>query len=261
MTGDDPQSIALAGDWHANTAWARRAIDHAHQLGAQHIVHLGDFGYDFDPGYLIRVNDALFANDLHLWFIDGNHENFNKLNRYPIEDDGRRHLTSRIHHLPRGYRWEWHGVRFLAVGGAHSVDRPFRVTDLSWWPQEWLTDDDIANAINGGPVDVLISHDCPTGVDIPGLDGNPHGFPELEIMRANEHRQRLATIVAHTKPKMIYHGHYHVAYQTVARLNHGHVQVRGLDCDGTSLDDNIAICDLTGDNDERLRSHNAVESR
>jgi hypothetical protein len=88
------------------------------------ILQLGDFGYTLDAAFMRRVERTLARTGLHLVFVDGNHEAFTYLYRYPIGGNGLRTLTPHIHQLPRGFRWTWAGVRFLALGGAYSVDRP-----------------------------------------------------------------------------------------------------------------------------------------
>lgn len=244
-----PLRIAVAGDWHANAGWAERTITCAKDRCADVIVHLGDFGYEFTPGFLRRVSTALAHAQLSLLFVDGNHESFDRLNRYPIRASGLREIAQGIYHLPRGFRWTWGGVRFLALGGAHSVDRPYRVPGVSWWPQELITPEQAADAIAGGPTDVLVAHDCPAGVDIPGLEDTAHLFPPLEILRADEHRQTLRTVVNAVRPREIWHGHYHRHYQTTTDLGYGAVRVTGLDCDETHLGRNvqiIALDDLRG---------------
>lgn len=241
--------VAFAGDWHANHAWAVRAIRHAADQGAERIVHLGDFGYHYTTRYVAGVDRALRDTGLELWFIDGNHENFPRLNRYPIGDHGRRQLTERLHHLPRGYRWTWDGVRFLALGGAHSVDRPWRVTGTSWWPDELITDQDVEAAIAGGPVDVLVSHDCPSDVEIPGIDENDW-IPPLELLRAAEHRRQVDRVFTAVTPHTVWHGHYHVAYSQLLWQPHGPVWVHGLDCDGTMLARNITVITVGENADE-----------
>ena len=238
--------IAFAGDWHMNPIWSGDAIAYAASLGADVIVHLGDFGYTYKPSFLAVVDEELDAAGIDLLFVDGNHEDFPKLYGYPLVD-GRRKLTGRIWHLPRGYRWEWAGVRFLALGGAHSVDRRYRLPGRSWWPQETLTRADVVRAAAGGPADVLISHDCPAGVVIPGIDDrrNPPPFPAEEIRRSYDHRMLLrAAIADQAQPSVIWHGHYHVSYRIVADLGYGPVMVNGLDCDGSSLDANVAVVNV-----------------
>ncbi len=241
-----PQRVALAGDWHGNLIWGTLGIQHARELGADVIVHTGDFGYRFSSDFLTGITAALDVMGMHLLFVDGNHENHDWLLGLPIGDDGLRRITHRIWHLPRGFRWEWDGIRFLALGGAHSVDRPFRQPGVSWWPQETIGRGDVARAVAGGHADVLISHDVPAGPIIPGIDdrSEPAPFPPLEIIRANEHRQVLRGVVDQVRPSQVWHGHYHVRYDTVADLGYGPVIVNGLDCDGTSLDKNVVVVDL-----------------
>ena len=240
-----PQRIAFAGDWHANTRWAVAAVEYAERHGAEVIVHVGDFGYDFKASFVRSLDRALSGANMRLLFVDGNHENFPVLLRYPVRDSGLRQLTNRIWHLPRGFRWTWGGVRLLALGGAHSVDRPWREPGQSWWTQEVLTDTDITRAIEGGPADVMVSHDCPAGVDIPGLSESSHLWPADEITAAEAHRVRLRTVVDAVKPRLIWHGHFHRRYVTTADLGYGPVTVHGLDCDGTTLAGNLAVVDLT----------------
>lgn len=248
MTGPfiQPSRIAFAGDWHQNTDYSQRAIDHAKKLGADVVLHVGDFGYNFTRPFLDGVTEALDDAGIPLLFVDGNHENFDRLYRYPIGADGLRRLTDRIWHLPRGFRWQWGAVHFLALGGAYSVDRPYRVPGMSWWPEETIGRDDIARVAEGGFADVLISHDCPVGVIIPGIDDRETEppFPPLEIMRANEHRQLLRSTIESVRPSAIWHGHYHVRYQAVADLGYGPVVVNGLDCDGAHLADNVQVVDV-----------------
>lgn len=238
----EPGRIAVAGDWHGNLSWSVAAVEHAAEAGADVIVHLGDFGYEFRATFITGLDRALRSAGLPLLFVDGNHECFPVLDRYPIRPSGLRQVSDTIWHLPRGFRWTWAGLRFLACGGAHSVDRPWRVPGASWWAGEWITDADVQRCAAGGPADVLISHDCPTGVDIPGL--RPDLFPPLEILRADEHRAVLRRVVDATRPGMIWHGHYHQRYTWTGDLGYGPVTVRGLDCDATTMAANVRVVDV-----------------
>jgi predicted phosphodiesterase len=238
-----PELIAFAGDWHMNGAWARSAIQHAGRLGADVIVHLGDFGFTYNDRYLLAVETALAGAGIPLLFVDGNHES-PKLLKFPLRSNGLRQLTDHIWHLPRGFRWKWNGVRFLAMGGAHSVDRPWRKAGADWWPGETITAEQAAAAIAGGPADVLVSHDCPAGVVIPGVDDRGDDlapFPFVELLRSAEHRQLLRTVADAARPRVIVHGHYHVSYSAVAEFGHGFVAAMGLDCDNTKLERNVRM--------------------
>lgn len=242
----EPQRVAFAGDWHMNAAWAVKAIYHAKSRGADVIVHLGDYAYTFDAEFVHKVEKALARTGLPLLFVDGNHENFDLLYQQPIGGNGLRQISAHVAHLPRGFRWEWGAVRFLAMGGAYSVDRPYRVPGGSWWPEETITSRQVYEAAEPGFCDVLISHDCPAGVVIPGIDDRtgPAPFPAAEIERSDEHRKLLGALVDAVQPSVIWHGHYHVAYRQLADLGFGPVVVNGLDCDGSRLEANVRVVDV-----------------
>lgn len=154
-----PETIAVAGDWHGNLRWALGRIADAHAEGVQTIVHLGDFGYWVpDPAtrkYLFRVEKRLAELDMQPLFIDGNHEDHNRLNALPIDPaSGLRSISAHVAHLPCGHRWTWrdHDGRawtWLALGGAVSVDRHHRRIRKSWWPREVLTKYDVTRAVTG----------------------------------------------------------------------------------------------------------------
>lgn len=238
-----PARIAFAGDWHGNMNWAAGAISYAASENVDVLIHTGDFGYMFTHRFLDRVEAALAEVGTPLLFVDGNHENFPTLYSFPIASNGLRSLTPHLWHLPRGFRWTWGGVRFLALGGAHSVDR-LRLRDgINWWPQERISTADMQTAIDGGRTDVLVSHDCPTGVDIP-FPVPANRWPAREIQYAEDHRELLRLVVEYTQPSHIWHGHYHVWYRDLVDMGYGRAMVQGLDCDGTTLGGNIDIVDL-----------------
>lgn len=221
----EPSTIALAGDWHANTPYAVASIAHARAGGAQAIVHLGDFGYRFEPEFLAALDDAL--GDVPLYFIDGNHERFPWLLAQPIDGRGVRPLSRRIAHLPRGFRWSWSGRSWLALGGAHSVDRLFRAPGEAWWPHEPLSTDDVRRAIAPGPTDVLVCHDAPAGIPVPHTYANGT-FPAADEAAGEAHRDLVRAVVDRTWPRLIAHGHFHQHYRstlgaaTVLGLAHDH---------------------------------------
>ena len=72
-------------------------------------------------------------------FADGNHEGFDALERYPIEEwnGGQVHrIRQNILHLVRGQVFDLGGLTFFVFGGALSVDKTYRMAHISWWPQE-----------------------------------------------------------------------------------------------------------------------------
>lgn len=238
----EARHIAMFGDWHGNLHFAKKAIE-ALPGHVEVAIHTGDFGYNFDDAYLNAVNKSARRKDIVVMFVDGNHENHEWLNAQPIDDDGVRRLRPRVWHLPRGFRWEWCGLKFLAMGGAHSVDRQSRMPGVSWWKEETITMAQAGAAINGGDVDVMISHDAPAGHFIPGLA--PSGmFPEAEINSANQHREVIRWIAESINVRYIWHGHYHSKYRTESNG----VLITGLDCDSLdsgAVERNIDIVDLS----------------
>jgi Calcineurin-like phosphoesterase superfamily domain len=239
-----PQRLAIAGDWHGDTNWACQAAWHAHSRGADVLIHLGDFGYEFRPHFLTRLTETLTAAGLPLLFVDGNHDDHLWLARRKVGRNGLRQLTDWVWHIPRGFRWRWGDLKFCGLGGAHSVDAGWRRRGgLMWQPQERITETQATIVKGGGRCDVLFSHDCPAGVDIPGL--HPGDFPAAELLRAAEHRQLLREIVDVVQPRVIWHGHYHQRYEQKVNFGFGPVKVCGLAENGSAIAGNLTIVDLT----------------
>ena len=245
----NPPKVLLAGDWHGNTRRAEAVIAVAGQQDIPVVLHLGDFGF-WTPGqgtdsYLAAVNRACVEHNVTLLWVDGNHEDIPTLNSLPLNEDGVRRIRSNVLHLPRGFRWDWHGDTWMALGGAHSVDTHMRKEGVSVWQEEHLSDEDVEYASRPGGVDVMVCHDCPDGVYIPGLRSGQ--FPAVQIRRAEEHRELLGAVANAVKPKMLFHGHYHVRYSGTRQLpGGGDTLVYGLADDMSHLLDNILVLDLVG---------------
>ena len=218
----DLARVLVVGDTHGNTKWwLDHVIPMAKRNGAEGIVQAGDFGLWMDRNgdrYLDVVNQALEDNGLWCMFVDGNHENFDALLKLPLRGDGLREVRPRILHLPRGHRWTWQGLKFLALGGAASVSSNRRVEFFNWWSQESITGGEVAVSSAGGKCDVLISHDAPLDVRLQGF--TPHAPSEAN-------RGALQTVVDATEPRLLFHGHMHHAYR--ARLDKTATLVVGLD--------------------------------
>ena len=227
-------TVAIAGDWHGSTAWAVGVIEEAAAAGADRLLHLGDFGVWPGPAggrYLDDVDAALDRAGMALWFVDGNHEDHGRLARLPRNPNGYSDVRDRIKHLPRGYRWEWHGRTWLALGGAVSLDRAVRTEGRDWWPEEEIAPWQAEQIASKGRADVMLTHECPARV--------AHSFPsppswwDLKYLARNDvHRERLQYVVDRVHPSWLFHGHLHRAYDRVTAMPHGDVRIVGLDCDG-----------------------------
>lgn len=132
------------------------------------VLICGDFGCIWDGG----SSDRFWLNWLESlpWntvFIDGNHENFDVLNSYPVEEwnKGKVHkIRSNIFHLMRGEVYEFEGHTWLAFGGGFSHDRPYRTEGKTWWKAELPTVEEVENAHKNlekynWNVDYILSHD------------------------------------------------------------------------------------------------------
>ena len=246
-----PRRIMVAGDWHGNEEWAVSVIRRVPLLLAgesQRIVlHLGDFGIWPDQAgkdYLSRVSVALAEAGAELWFVDGNHEDFSQLDKLDENPgpDGRVMVVPRVMHLLRGYRWSWHGLTWLACGGAVSLDRAVRTEGVDWWPEEEITTGQEVAISSGGHADVMVCHDCPSGVAHTFAHPPPEWAAE-DLARNDAHRRRLQRIVDSVMPAYLMHGHLHRAYQRTCDFGYGPVRVAGLDADNRLR--NFAALDVT----------------
>lgn len=102
-------------------------------------------------------------------FVDGNHENFNLLNAYPVEEwnGGKVHrINDSLFHLMRGQVFNLAGKTFFTFGGASSHDKEQRKVNISWWAEELPnyqeTNEGIDNLYkNNFQVDYIITHCAP----------------------------------------------------------------------------------------------------
>lgn len=134
-------------------------------------------------------------------FVDGNHENFDRLyNEFEVVDfhGGKAHkIRENIYHLMRGHVFDFEGKKFFAFGGASSHDihdgildradfesdedfkktvksyqffrRMFRINHVSWWKEELPSREEKEFGLqtlilNDFKVDYVISHCLPQEV-------------------------------------------------------------------------------------------------
>lgn len=240
-----PKRILLAGDWHGNTAHARAAIQFAARHGCAGVIQLGDFGiWPGEDGrrYLRALSKEAAQTGVWVAFVDGNHEDFWQLNSLPVNVNGVRKVAGGIWHLPRGLRWQWAGRTWVAMGGATSLDRADRRLGHSWWPEESITAGQVAQVINDGRADVMLTHDCPDTVSIPGLDPRGWRLDALEV--AGAHRRIMREIAEVVQPQELWHGHFHVRYSAKVSFAGTPCVVNGLGCDGHNLVETVAVMDI-----------------
>ena len=193
--------VYITGDCHAD--FHKFATHEFHeQKDMTHddfVIVCGDFGIWHDDEEERHRLEWLSAKNFTTVFVDGNHENFDRLygDECPVVDfhGGKAHkIREHIYHLMRGYVFEFDGKKFFCFGGASSHDvrdgilqpddyssyrelllaarmlqkqgKMFRINHLSWWEQELPTQEELDFGLknlelNNNTVDYIISHCCP----------------------------------------------------------------------------------------------------
>jgi hypothetical protein len=151
------------------------------------------------------INGILEAKGMRLLVSPGNHDNWDTILKLQREEEGLARWRSNIWILPRGGRTIVEGLTIGALGGAFSIDSHRRTEGKDWWPQEEPTPEEAQRLIEGGPVDVLVTHDAPLSVPLKSDLKLPAGF----IDRANQTRILLDDVVAKLKPAHLVAGHWH----------------------------------------------------
>jgi predicted phosphodiesterase len=221
----DPTKILVCGDWHGEFRAAQAATRQANRLNCDAVFQVGDFGFwpHTNPEYVTQVN-ATFRRaskrrdqPLNVYWIDGNHENFDMLlgGDWEKTPEGFWQIDEHVFYVPRATRWEWSGVKFLALGGAHSIDKNWRLTQgpigQYWWPQETIKTIDTYNCL-GPEVDVMFTHDMPEGTEL--------GIRLYKLDREDENNRFAVRQVADAvKPKLLFHGHYHHGNESLLQIN------------------------------------------
>ncbi len=185
--------------------------------------HRGEFSED---DYLIILGDVQVCGFDRIWeketretfcglpvtvlFIDGNHENFDKLNSYPVRiwNGGKVHIIeNNIIHLMRGQVYDIDGTAFFTFGGAVSIDRNFRNEGIDWFEEELPNEEEYAEGIanlkkHKNCVDYILTHTAPFKV------AAFMGYGDITDTES-ELRQYLQRIADSVDFTAWYFGHFH----------------------------------------------------
>ena len=191
--------IYITGDCHCNFERFNTEIfpEQKEMTKDDYVIICGDFGGVWDVG-MEGKSEKWWMNWLEerpftTLFVDGNHENFDRLYAYSVEywNGGKVHkIRPSVIHLMRGQVFKLEGKKFFTFGGAQShdisdgileLDDPgyklkkkhldarracYRVNHLSWWAQELASSEEMEEAIHNMEchnwcVDYIITHCCP----------------------------------------------------------------------------------------------------
>jgi len=201
------------------------------------VIICGDFGCVWDkdgesPCERYNLNE-LEHRPFTTLFCDGNHENFDRLDAYPVEEwhGGKVHkLRPHVIHLMRGQVYDICGKRFFVFGGARSHDiddgvleigdpriaewrqdrfKMFRVNHLSWWEREMPNKEEMAEGRRNlkavdYKVDFVITHEMPT--ESLKLYCTLYKHAGLKPDNLNQYLERLRGRLEYVK---WFSGHYH----------------------------------------------------
>lgn len=144
------------------------------------LIIAGDFGFIWNDSKAERAAlKKLTEKGFTIAFLDGCHENFDMLEKYPTSEwkGGKaRIIAPNIVHLMRGQVYTIEKRKIFTFGGGHSQDIEFR-RENDWWEREQPTHEEIKEAIshlreNNYDVDYIITHEPPAslkeclGVDV-----------------------------------------------------------------------------------------------
>ena len=168
--------IYITGDTHGTTDWDKLDSSNFSEQefmnpDRDYVIIVGDYGGiwgDEEDDYIQKFYNQRNFTTL---FIDGNHENHDLLDKYPVEEwhGGKVHkISDHIIHLMRGQVYTIDGIRFFAMGGAESTDKQYRKEGESWWAREMPSDEEYVEALENlrkvnFEVDVVLTHCAPEG--------------------------------------------------------------------------------------------------
>ncbi len=230
--------IYITGDCHRNFERFNPSIfpEQKEMTKDDYVIICGDFGGVWDKDAESKretmLLDWLECRPFTTLFVDGNHENFDRLYQYPVEEwyGGKVHkIRSGILHLMRGQVFEISGKKIFTFGGASShdisggileptdpdfkgkkeiLDRgylPYRINHVSWWKEELPSVEEMEEGrknlkTHGNKVDFIVSHCCASSTQVL-LGGGLYQHDYL-----NQYLEELRQTVKFTK---WFFGHYH----------------------------------------------------
>ncbi len=231
--------IYITGDTHADFKHRFNMENFPEQKEMtkdDYVIICGDFGGVWDVGWESKNEkywlDWFEERAYTLLFVDGNHENFDRLNGYPEKEwhGGKVHeLRPHVLHLMRGQVFEIDEKKFFTFGGASSHDitggiletddpsfkekkkkldkgyEPYRINHLSWWEQELANEEEMQEGRNNlrkhdYTVDFIVTHCCSSSTQV--LIGGSMYKPDRET-------DYLEFIKNYVNYKKWFFGHYH----------------------------------------------------
>ena len=199
----------ITGDTHGNIDCQKFNSPYFPAAEGDYVIICGDFGAVWDgteeeQKLLDWYNDKPWTT----LFCDGNHENFDLLSKYPVEEwnGGKVHrIRPKVLHLMRGQVFTIEGKTFFVMGGASSIDKEYRTVGLSWWAEELPSvremEEGFANLEKVEyAVDYIITHSAPS-----------IALPSINLTYKPDALSKYLTVIQQiTEYTHWYCGHYHI---------------------------------------------------
>ncbi|MCM1022428.1 MAG: metallophosphoesterase [Prevotella sp.] len=164
--------ICVTGDMHGD--YSRFGDSRIKRLKkGDFLIVCGDFGFVWDGSpkekqTLKRIGKKPF----YTLFVEGCHENYDLLDRYPEEDfcGGRVSVISgRLMRMKRGSIFNFQGLTFFAFGGGQTKELEIRRESKTWWERELPAPEEVdagerALKERGNKVDYIVTHEPPASV-------------------------------------------------------------------------------------------------
>ena len=208
--------IYITGDTHIpvdiQKFSSKRFPQQKEMTKSDYVIICGDFGGVWDGSNEEKYwMDWLKSKSFTTLFIDGNHENFEKLNNLPEAEFGggiAHKVDEGIYHLIRGEVYIIDDKKFFVFGGASSHDKENRTEGKNWWKEEMPNVQEYNNAENNIKnnnfhFDYVITHSAPTSIQA-------EIAPTYEINELTEFLEKIKTGVSYKK---WFFGHYHKDFE------------------------------------------------
>ena len=221
--------IYITGDTHGYYNDMMRRFAQVGVSEGDTVIICGDFGFVWSCGSEHEFNLKQLAKEKNtILFVDGNHENFDLLETYPVVEycGGKAHkIAENIYHLMRGQVFEIAGKKCFTFGGAYSIDKYMRTEGYSWWKQEIPTSEEYDEAAKnlekaGYKVDYVITHTIPEsmiyriGKTPDSHDAELTGYLEW-LYRKLDHKMWFA---GHWHMNLSYEDRFHILYEKMYKL-------------------------------------------
>ena len=230
--------IYITGDCHQDFGRfsTRHFGEQKEMTKDDYVIICGDFGgvwnKDEESATETNLMDWLESKSFTTLFVDGNHENYDRLYDYRVDmwHGGKVHrIRPSVIHLMRGQVFDINGKNIFTFGGASShdisggilelddpdykkkrkiLDRgwlPYRINHLSWWKEELPSEEEMEEgrrnlALHDNKVDYIVTHCCSTSTQV--IIGGSLYKPDILTDYLEEIKQN-------TTFKKWYFGHYH----------------------------------------------------